>query len=266
MTKAISKELKIQKAYLGNDPIDTIYFGGGTPSILQAEQIEQLLNTVDSHYHIAGNPEITIEANPDDLSNEKLIKLKKLGINRLSIGIQSFQDKILSFLNRAHNSTEAIKSFQFARDLGFRNISVDLIFSVPGQSMFDLEDDIASVLELNPEHISLYSLTIEETTVFGNWSRKGKFKPIGEEDAAQQFDMVIRRLENSNFEHYEISNFCRDNSYSRHNTSYWKNIPYLGVGPGAHSFSGKNRQSNISSNHKYMKFLNKAKFLLKWTY
>lgn len=258
MIDSISKELEIQKSYLNHETIDTIYFGGGTPSILTSGEIEKLLISIRRFYTINLSPEITLEANPDDLSKEKLNDLKTLGINRLSIGIQSFHDKTLEFLHRAHNSKDAIRCVEDARKVGFDNISLDLIFSIPGQTIADLKEDLNLALTLNPEHISVYSLTIEEKTVFGNWAKKGKFQALTDERSAQQFDFLISKLEDNAYEQYEISNFCRDEKYAIHNTAYWKNINYLGVGPGAHSFNGTNRQYNISNNHSYMKSIEKG--------
>lgn len=253
MINSIIKEIELQKIYLNHKKLDTIYFGGGTPSILDSNEIEKLLNSIHHTFKIKTQAEITLEANPDDLSVSKLKELKALGINRLSIGIQSFNDIALKFLNRAHDSTEALKCIESARMVGFENLSMDLIFSIPGQTILDLSKDIDQALELDPEHISVYSLTIEEKTVFGNWKRKGKFNQITDEDAASQFDLIISKLGEKKFEQYEVSNFCRDGNYARHNTSYWKNINYLGIGPGAHSYNGINRQFNISNNHQYMK-------------
>ena len=253
LVDCIAREIAIQKTFLDHELISTIYFGGGTPSIIGAEDLHKIMASIYQNFKIDSSPEITLEANPDDLSAEKLRDLKKLGINRLSIGVQSFNDKTLSFLHRAHDSTEAINSIRNARKAGFNNISIDLIFSIPGQKMDELDGDIKQVLELNPEHVSVYSLTIEEKTVFGNWHKKGKFRLVSDDKSAKQFDLIISRLEDNDFEQYEISNFCRDRNYSRHNTSYWKNIKYLGVGPGAHSYNGVSRQFNLSNNHKYMK-------------
>lgn len=253
MVGTISDELILQKDYLDNEIIDTIYFGGGTPSILENKDLIKLLKTIEQTYSINNTPEITLEANPDDLSIKKLYDLKSIGVNRLSIGIQSFHDKTLTFLNRAHSSIEAINCFENARKAGFANISIDLIFSIPGQTIAELESDISNALALNPEHISVYSLTIEEKTAFGSWQKKGKFRQVSDENSAKQFELLISRLNENNYEQYEISNFCRDEYYSKHNTSYWKNVNYLGVGPGAHSYNGKSRQFNIPNNHKYMK-------------
>lgn len=253
MIESICSELELQRSYLNHDKIDTIYFGGGTPSILASTEIENILTSIHTLFEINSYPEITMEANPDDLSMEKLKGLKKLGINRLSIGIQSFHDKILKYLNRAHNSKEAIFCIKNAREAGFENLSIDLIFSIPDQTIGQLKKDMDQAFALNPEHISVYSLTIEEKTVFGNWYKKRKIRQLSDEDSANQFDFIITTLEDHGYEQYEISNFCRDERYSRHNTSYWKNIKYLGIGPGAHSYNSDNRQFNVANNHKYMK-------------
>ena len=259
MVDAIAQEIEWQKAYINHEKIDTIYFGGGTPSILDSKDLERLLKSVSSHYKINPNPEITLEANPDDLSIKKLKELKMIGINRLSIGIQSFHEKTLLFIHRAHSGSEAINCLENARKTGFDNLSADLIFSIPGHSIQNLESDIARILDLNPEHISIYSLTIEEKTVFGNWQKKGKLMQLSDIESASQFDLIMSKLEENQFEQYEISNFCRDGHYARHNTAYWKNTVYLGVGPGAHSFNGKSRQFNVSNNHKYMKAIEEGR-------
>lgn len=253
MIEAISTELILRKEYLNFGSLDTIYFGGGTPSILFADELEGLVKNIHSIFDVSNQAEITLEANPDDLSEEKLSVIKSLGVNRLSIGVQSFQDNTLKMLNRAHNSDEAINSIELARKVGFDNLSIDLIFSIPGHSIAELKKDIDQVILMNPEHISVYSLTIEEKTVFGNWQKKGRFKAVDDELSATQFDLLISELELHNFEQYEISNFCRDGNYARHNTAYWKDIHYIGIGPGAHSYNGSTRQYNIANNHKYMK-------------
>ncbi len=255
MVDAICMELDLQKNFLNGMPIETIYLGGGTPSILSARELEKLLKSMDDIYGINPSQEITLEANPDDLSLDKLKCLKSMGINRLSIGIQSFQDETLKSLNRAHNAAQAINSVENARKAGFENLSIDLIFSIPNQKPDSLKKDINQVLRLHPEHVSTYSLTIEEKTVFGNWHKKGIFKPLSDQASADQFDLIISKLEENHYVQYEISNFCRDGHYARHNTSYWKNIPYLGIGPSAHSYDGRHRQANVSNNHTYMKSL-----------
>jgi oxygen-independent coproporphyrinogen-3 oxidase len=255
MVSAIARELELQQNFIETEPFHTIYFGGGTPSILPSPELDKLLNIVSKKYNVAPSPEITLEANPDDLSKEKLDDLKSLGINRLSIGIQSFQNHILKFINRAHTAEEAIRAYENARSAGFGNISIDLIFSFPGSTTELLLTDIRSAIDLAPEHISVYHLTVEDKTVFGNWQRKGKISQLHEEDSAKQFEILINTLISANYEQYEISNFCRHGHYSRHNSGYWKNAPYLGVGPGAHSYNGFLRQFNVSHNQRYISSL-----------
>jgi oxygen-independent coproporphyrinogen-3 oxidase len=259
MVDALAKEMEMQKAYLNDEPLDTIYFGGGTPSILEQVQLEKLLNTINKCFTINPNPEITLEANPDDLSAEKLAGLYGLGINRLSIGIQSFNDQVLRYLNRAHDGMEALNCVKRARNQGFKNISIDLIFSIPGSTALVLENDINKVLSLTPEHISVYSLTIEERTVFGNWYAKGKMQITDDDESAAQFAFVIDQLEQNGYEQYEVSNFSRGGYHSRHNSSYWRNIKYLGIGPGAHSYNGISRQHNRPHNPKYLKSIDAGK-------
>jgi oxygen-independent coproporphyrinogen-3 oxidase len=259
MVESLCYELILQKDYLQNQKIDTIYFGGGTPSMLAALEIENILNTVSIYFSISNHPEITLEANPDDLSLEKLSALKTIGINRLSIGIQSFDDEILKFLHRAHDSKSAIKSFSDARSCGFENISLDLIYSIPNQSDEQWAKNIQTALSLDSEHLSAYSLTIEEKTVFGQWRKKKKLQEVDEQIAAGQLELLIDKSTAAGLEHYEVSNFCKENYYSRHNSSYWKQTHYLGIGPGAHSYNGDTRQSNISNNPLYIKAIEGSK-------
>ncbi len=249
------REMELQKDYLDKKALDTIYFGGGTPSILKLSELDSILNKAYQLFSVNQNPEITLEANPDDLSTDKLKGLKSLGVNRLSIGIQSFNDRVLKYLNRAHDGDEAKQCVSNARKAGFDNISFDLIFSIPVATDKDFKNDIKTGLLINPEHISAYSLTIEEKTVFGNWQFKGKLKPLSDISSAKQFEYLISELEDNYYEQYEVSNFCRDGFYSRHNTSYWKGVPYLGIGPGAHSYNKESRQYNVAHNPKYLKSL-----------
>lgn len=255
MVSAIARELELHQNFIKTEPYSSIYFGGGTPSILPSSDIDRLLTIVSGKYSVDANAEITLEANPDDLSEEKLHELKSLGINRLSIGIQSFHDHILKFINRAHTAEVAKKAYESARRAGFENISIDLIFSFPGSTKQMLADDIQHAIALAPEHISVYHLTVEEKTVFGNWQRKGKISLLNEDEAAGHFDLLINMLTAAGYEQYEISNFCRDGHFSRHNSGYWNNSSYLGVGPGAHSYNRSLRQFNVSHNQKYMKSL-----------
>lgn len=249
---AIASEIILQKNYLGNHLIDTIYFGGGTPSLLTSEEIRQLLQIINSHFEVNPASEITLEANPDDLTEVKLHSLANLGINRLSIGVQSYNDDHLKYLNRAHNRNEALSCVAQAKQAGINNISIDLIYAIPSNNHDIWKSDLAQAIALKPTHISSYCLTIENKTTFGNWLKKGKIDPISDEYAAQQFELLLKTLDDSGYEQYEVSNFCLPDQYSKHNSNYWKQKKYLGVGPSAHSFDGLNRQYNISHNKKYL--------------
>ncbi len=252
MIHAISRELTLRKNYL-NEPLETIYFGGGTPSLLKIDELNLLFKTIYDNFDVSETPEITLEANPDDLSNEYIRQLLQTGVNRLSIGIQSFDENQLSYLHRSHSAQQAIKSFMVARDAGFKNISIDLIFALPSKDHSKWDKDLSTALGLKPEHISCYNLTIEPRTVFGNWYKKQKIDVAEEDYSYEQYRMLIERLTEEGYDHYEISNFCLPGMYSRHNTSYWQMKKYLGIGPGAHSFDGKTRQFNIQHNPKYLK-------------
>lgn len=257
LVDAIVREAGLQQEYLENEPVETIYFGGGTPSLLSQEEIAKILEALFSSYNLISEPEITLEANPDDLNLMKLQALKAAGINRLSIGIQSFHDQHLQSLNRAHNADEALKSVQAARAAGFSNISIDLIYAIPAPDHGLWQKDLETVLSLRPEHISSYCLTIEPQTAFGNWLKKGKIQPIEEEYAAQQFEMLLQGLGKAGYEQYEISNFSLPGKHSRHNSSYWQQKTYLGLGPSAHSFNRRSRQANVSNNARYLKAIEK---------
>lgn len=253
MVNSIKSELDIQRNFLGSEAISSIYFGGGTPSLLSETELSTLLETIHRIYAVNGNAEVTLEANPDDLSKKNLAAFKNAGVNRLSMGIQSFQDDLLKFLNRAHNSQQAVMAYWEAREAGIENISIDLIYAIPGLDTQRWQKEIERAISLNPEHLSCYSLTIEEKTAFGRWASKGKLSPVEDEISAQQLDLLIDTLERSGYEHYEISNFSRPGFNSRHNSSYWKQEKYLGVGPSAHSYNGATRQFNVRNNHQYIK-------------
>jgi oxygen-independent coproporphyrinogen-3 oxidase len=252
IVESICKEIVLRKNYLNHSVLHTIYFGGGTPSLLDADELHLILQTIHDNFEVASDAEITLEANPDDLNKEKIKQLAIAGINRLSIGIQSFYDPHLQYLNRAHQALEAEISVKQAQDYGIENISIDLIYAIPYPDHSILEQDIAKAFALNVSHISAYCLTIEPQTAFGNWLKKAKIKPIDEEFAAKQFEILIDRLGQNGFEQYEISNFARNNHYSKHNTSYWMQEPYLGVGPSAHSYNGFSREFNVAHNTKYI--------------
>ena len=253
LVQAMVQEAVLQKDYLQGETVNTIYFGGGTPSLLSKRELDQLLDTLARNYPLASDMEITLEANPDDLSAEKLQELKRAGVNRLSIGIQSFQNEHLRFMNRAHSAEQAQLCMQNAREAGFENISIDLIYAVPAADHTIWQQDMATALKLKPEHVSSYCLTIEPQTAFGNWLQKGRIKGIDEEYAAQQFELLLSTLKTAGYEQYEISNFCLPGMYSRHNSSYWQQQAYLGIGPSAHSFNRVSRQYNVRNNARYIK-------------
>jgi oxygen-independent coproporphyrinogen-3 oxidase len=253
MEEALLREIRMRKDYLQGKSISTIYFGGGTPSLLSPSSLDQLLSLIRRSFFLDPEVEITMEANPDDLTSDKLKELYDSGINRLSIGIQSFDEEILKFLNRAHNRKQAIDSIENARKVGFRNINMDLIYSIPGSAEDRWMSDLRITLDLFPEHISSYGLTIEPGTVFGKWYRDKKLVPMDEDQAAREYEMLIKTLAQAGYEHYEISNFAMAGYRSRHNTGYWLGEHYLGIGPGAHSYNGSTRQFNINNNSRYIK-------------
>ena len=252
IVEAIAQEIILRQSYLPVKKLETIYFGGGTPSLLDESELDLLLSTIYAQFDVASDAEITLEANPDDLSKEKLEQLSKAGINRLSIGIQSFHEPHLKLLNRIHSAGEGENCVKTAQEAGIQNISIDLIYAIPAPDHSILLSDIQKAFELNISHISAYCLTIEPQTAFGSWLKKKKIKPIDEEFAASQFEILVGSLRENGFEQYEISNFARNQQYSRHNSSYWKQQPYLGVGPSAHSYNRVSREYNVSNNAKYL--------------
>lgn len=257
---AIQQEIYLQRNFFEpSTTIQTLYFGGGTPSLLTREEMKGIMNSLHQHFQIATNAEITFEANPDDLTIEKLNDLKQLGINRLSIGIQSFDDEVLQFLNRAHQAQAAISCVEDARKAGFKNISIDLIYAIPSQTDDQWLNNIDKALALSPEHISSYSLTIEDNTVFGRWKSKGKLKALDDEIAARQLELLVTKLQAAGYDQYEVSNFGKPEYYSQHNSSYWQGQHYLGLGPSAHSYNGIVRQFNIANNHIYLKSIREGK-------
>lgn len=254
MMDSILVELKLRKDYLKGAAVDTIYFGGGTPSLVPAEYLEKILDQIAALFP-GKKQEVTLEANPDDLNPRALATWKSLGIDRLSLGIQSFQDQILKAYNRAHNSKEATQAIQLARAAGFEKFSIDLIYGYPHSDHRLWQLDLEEALRLDPGHLSAYSLTIEPKTAFYNWTKKGKFSPAEDEFMAQQFELLLERCDKASYSQYEISSFCRPNQAAVHNSNYWKRGPYLGIGPSAHSFDGNSRGFNPSSNTSYTKAL-----------
>lgn len=252
MILSLIKEIELRKNELGNTIIETIYFGGGTPSVLNTEEITNLINAVYTNFAVIENPEITLEANPDDLSKEKIIALSQSPINRLSIGIQSFFEKDLKLMNRAHNSKEAKDSLSLATKY-FSNISLDLIFGIPDCTNEEWKENIQTALSFGIPHISSYALIVEPKTALETLIAKGKIKNVDDVKAQEQFHILTEELDNAGFINYELSNFGKEGFFSKNNSSYWLGTPYLGIGPSAHSFDGKQRSWNVKNNTKYIK-------------
>ncbi|NVM63885.1 oxygen-independent coproporphyrinogen-3 oxidase [Mucilaginibacter sp. SG538B] len=259
MLHALISEIKLQKGYLNGETIETIYFGGGTPSVLDGDEISRIINTLTELHTVSSAAEITLEANPDDLKPDKLKALKQTPVNRFSIGIQSFFDEDLVWMNRIHRGQEAESSVKRAQDAGFENITVDLIYGYPMLSDTKWKQNLDKVFELNVPHISTYSMTVEPQTALAAFINKKKQPPMNEHQSAEQFMVLMDAMNAQGFEHYEISNFCKPGQYSRHNSNYWKGVKYLGIGPSAHSYNGDTRQWNIANNAKYIQALESGK-------
>lgn len=249
---ALCRELEIRRQYLQGEPIETIYFGGGTPSQLSGEDFQQVFDTIEKTYGMKQVQEITLEANPDDLTPQYVQTLAKLPFNRISMGLQTFDEATLRLLNRRHTAAQAITAIERCREAGFRNISIDLIYGLPGETAERWEHDLTQAIALNPEHISAYHLIYEEGTPIYKMLQQHRVNEVDEESSVYFFSSLIDRLTAAGYKHYEISNFCRPEYHSRHNTSYWQGIPYLGCGPSAHSFNRREREWNIASLNKYL--------------
>lgn len=252
MVNAICSELELRKSEI-LEPVETIYFGGGTPSLLDLNEINQIFESIFKNYSVTSNPEVTLEANPDDLTLDKIKELKSTPINRFSIGIQSFFDEDLRLMNRAHNANEAIFSVKSAQDFGFENITIDLIYGSPSTTDEIWQKNLEIALELKIPHISSYALTVESKTILDHQIQSKKIPEIDEEKQARQFQILVDTLTANDFIHYEISNFGKEGFLSQHNSNYWKGKTYLGIGPSAHSYDGKNRSWNIPNNSVYLK-------------
>ncbi len=255
---AIISEIELREGYLKDKLIETIYFGGGTPSLLTGGQVKKMLDKIREVYSVGQNAEITLEANPDDLNYIKLEQLKQVGINRLSIGIQSFIERDLSFMNRSHTKDQATKCVSNAQAIGFDNISIDLIYGVPNQTNEEWRNNLRQAISLNIQHISSYCLTVEPKTTLAHMVKKKQVLQVTDEVAEKQFKMLIETLAENGFEQYEISNFAKGGFISLHNSNYWKGVEYIGLGPSAHSFDGNSRQWNFANNNRYMKSLENA--------
>lgn len=256
MNEAIQNEIANRKDYLEDLQIESIYFGGGTPSLLSPNHIEAFLDIIDRHFSVISKPEITLEANPDDLNFEYLKAIKATGINRLSIGIQSLFDEDLQYLGRVHNAKQAQEAIPLAHQAGFQNLTIDLIYGIPTLSSTNFEQNLQWIRDYSIPHFSAYALTIEPKTALENHIAKGKLGEPPESKYEEHFNQLSNFCEKYRYEQYEISNFARNWNYAIHNSSYWQNKPYLGVGPGAHSFNGISRRWNIANNPKYLKLFN----------
>lgn len=248
---ALQKEIELRKHYLADAPIETIYLGGGTPSLLSPDELSSLFESIHRHFTVIESPEITLEANPDDLTASKIKELAHSPINRLSIGIQSFRDEDLKWMNRAHHANQAKEAVKSAQNSGFDNITIDLIYGLPHLDEASWKANLQQAFELNIQHISAYCLTVEPGTALGYNVSKGKSKDVDDDLAGLQFELMLDMMNKHGFEQYEISNFAKNECYSRHNSNYWNKTHYLGIGPSAHSFDGTSRAWNIANNKKY---------------
>ena len=244
--EALKREAVLRKNYLGDEDVRTVYFGGGTPSLLSPYEISDILDVLRANFKIIDDPEITLEANPDTVSKESLLAYKSIGINRLSIGIQSFFDDDLQYLSRRHDSKHALQVLNCAQDIGFQEITMDLIYGIPTLTDEKWRKNLEIFFSKGINHLSAYALTVEEKTALGQRINKGVAAPVDEDVVVRQYEILVEMTENQGFEHYEISNFARPGHYSRHNTIYWKGEKYLGLGPSAHSFDGVSRQWNLA--------------------
>ena len=249
---ALCKEIVLRKEYTGNQAIGTIYLGGGTPSTLTAEQLESIFGTIYNHYPIAPNPEVTIECNPDDLTPEFLTALRRMPVNRISMGIQSFNDAQLKRLGRRHDAAKARQAVANARAAGYDNISIDLMFALPGSNRAEWQETLDTAIALHPDHISAYNLMYEEGTPLHRALERGDFQELSEEENLEQFRMLIDSMRAAGYRHYEISNFALPGRESRHNSSYWNDTPYIGCGAAAHSYNGNSREWNIADIKAYI--------------
>ncbi len=261
MITALCDEILLRKSEIDpNENIETIYFGGGTPTVLSIEELTRIIEVIYKNYSVIQNPEITVEANPDDLTEEKIKLLSSSDVNRLSIGIQSFFQEDLQLMNRAHNANEAKECLAMASQY-FENISIDLIYGIPNMSIDQWKQNIQVAMDFKVPHISCYALTVEPRTALKKLIQNGKIEPVSDDLAQEHFEILVDTLENRGFVHYELSNFGKPGYFSKNNTAYWIGKNYLGIGPSAHSFNGKQRSWNINNNIKYIKALQQQQIL-----
>lgn len=249
---ALIKEIETRVDYLEGQTIETIYFGGGTPSLLTKEELNTISEAIYQNYTVLPEIEFTLEANPDDICEEKLLMWKSVGINRLSVGIQSFFQADLDWMNRAHSVEDGIECIKLAKKHGFF-LTTDLIYGLPNHTLDMLSQNIQQMVDLAPDHISAYCLTVEKGTALHKMIKSNHLPAVGEDEQATAFELLVERLEKAGYQQYEISNFAKNEAYSKHNTNYWRGIYYLGIGPSAHSFDGKSRRWNVANNSQYIK-------------
>ena len=257
---AICQELTTRKDFFDpKETINSIYFGGGTPSVLSIKEIDEILGAVYSHYNVEKNAEITFECNPDDLTQDYLRELKFVGINRLSIGVQSFNDEHLKWMNRSHDASQSKKSIEYAAEAGFNNITLDLIYGLPQLSNKEWSANLNEALSLPINHLSAYSLTMEENTPYIKLVNQGKYKKPSDGISSNHYQILVQQTTDLGWEHYEVSSFCKPGNYSKHNSSYWSGNKYIGVGPSAHSYDGNSRHWNVSNNKSYLECISTKK-------
>ena len=253
--EALKKEIIARKTYLGNEIVKTIYFGGGTPSLLSVKNIEEIINLLNKNYEIVSSPETTLEINPDTIDREKMSSLKQIGINRMSVGIQSFHDDDLKYLGRRHDSRHAMQVLDDLKHSGFEKITLDLIYGMPTLTEEKWNKNLDIFFSTGFSHLSAYALTVEPKTILGQRIEKGDLQNISEDDTIRHYNILVERTKENSFEHYEISNFAKEGCRSQHNSIYWKDVKYLGLGASAHSYDGNSRQWNISNLTKYIQLV-----------
>ncbi|MBR5781297.1 MAG: radical SAM family heme chaperone HemW [Bacteroidales bacterium] len=253
--EALKKEIVLRKNYLGDETVKTIYFGGGTPSLLSVKNIEGILDLLNKNYEIISSPEITLEINPDTIDREKMESLKQIGINRMSVGIQSFNDEDLKYLGRRHDSRHAMQVLEDLKHTDFEKITLDLIYGMPTLTEEKWNKNLDIFFSTDITHLSAYALTVEPKTILGQRIEKGELQSVSEEETIRHYNILVERTKGNGFEHYEISNFAKEGFRSQHNSIYWRDEKYLGLGPSAHSYDGNSRQWNISNLTKYIQLI-----------
>ncbi len=252
---ALKKEIINRKSYLGDDVVKTIYFGGGTPSLLPVKYVEEILELLHENYNIISNPEVTLEINPDTIDKDKMLALKHLGVNRMSVGIQSFNDDDLRYLGRRHDSRHALQVLDDLNSVGFDRITLDLIYGMPTLTEEKWNHNLDIFFSTGISHLSAYALTVEPKTILGQKIEKEELREVSEEETIRHYNILVERTKENGFEHYEISNFAKEGCRSQHNSIYWQDVKYLGLGPSAHSYDGNSRQWNVSNLTKYIQLI-----------